>query len=1057
MNSRFAAEPFVELQQQIKAKANTFSGAGNLSAKALFLTKTLQDSTRPVLWLVNDLGEARALAAHLRFWQKKTVKILTLEKADETERQRSLRLIQLARALTQFTGYLILTFRETQTALPNLALLAKNKIKVDGTCERMNLLNDLIEQGYENAGAETDLTPGTFRTRGNLLELYPVQTSKPVTIEFAGKTITQIWDQTQTLAQADFWPLELDFVPQTLPEILPQETLIIADELIAEEAAEVLESNLPEPATWLQTLPQQTITLTSFPEAGVAFTHLRFLSVLKFVTTGDLLEDLRQKKAKGWQVLLLTKQATELRKILQEHNFIFGPSVQIEIVELDKKAFLPQAFQNPELKIAVLTDREIFGFRQTASNKANEQKVYLDFITSLRSGDFVVHLDHGIGVFRGIEQKTLTGVTREYLRLDYAANDKLFVPIDQADKVNRFIGTADRPPRLTRLGSSEWVTVQKKVAGEAKKVAQELLNLYARRAVATGYKFKTDGPQQAEFEKKFPYEETPGQIRAILDVKNDLEKAKPMDRLVCGDVGFGKTEVALRAAFKAALAGKQVAFISPITILTDQHYKSFQKRLAGFEVTCEMLSRFRTQAQQKKTLAGLENGSVQIVIGTHRLLQPDVQFKNLGLVMIDEEQRFGVKQKEKLKALRAQVDILTMTATPIPRTLNLALNKLRDISTITTPPPGRLPIITEVRHFAWPLIREAILAEIERKGQVYFLHNRVMTIDGIAERLKGIVPEARLVVTHGQLPTAELEDRILNFKNGKYDVLVSSAIIENGIDLPNANTLIVNDAENFGLAQLYQLRGRVGRSRTQAYAYFLYNTRQLKLDAKKRLRAIVEASELGAGFEIAMKDLEIRGAGDILGAQQSGAINTVGVSHFVRMLNAAVEDLQAGQQLKGDVAPQKVQSDVNLEIPLTALIPLSYITDTKEKIKAYQRLSSVDSIAELAQARHEITEEFGPPPPEFLNLLKVIRLKLACLKSGVLAVKVGTWEPGTLKREAVLVLGKRVKPANIFSVLSLNPKWEISGDKLKIDANNLGMDWLASLQQAVEALQKETQ
>lgn len=1057
MNLNFAADFLADLNNQLTTKKTlTLSGAGNLSAKVILLKNLLVNMPRSVLWIVNDLSEARALAEHLNFWQEQPVRILQLEQTDEPERERSLRLMHLAKELQDFQGYAVIVFRETQINLPALAKIAENAlaIKVGTTYRQMDLVNDLVDQGYESLPEEQEFGPGFFQLKGNLLIIWPVQATAAVTLEFEDNQIAQIWsaNRQQTFSEVKFSALELDFPQQSLLATIGPETLVVADELMTEESAEILGQDYPKPADFFQKVLQPVLIFTSFPEPGVKFQHLRFLSVLKFVTPDDLLEDLRRKKQNGWQVLLLTKQATELKNIFLAHNFLFGPEFKVELQELAKDDFLPQALQNPDYKIAVLTDREIFGFRQSGS-KGNEQKVYLDFITSLKSGDFVVHLDHGIGVFRGIEEKTLDEVKREYLRLDYAAQDKLFVPIDQADKVNRFIGTADKPPRLTRLGSSEWATVQKRVAGEAKKVAQELLDLYARRSMAVGHNFQADGPRQIEFERNFPYEETPGQLRAILDVKKDMEAAKPMDRLVCGDVGFGKTEVALRAAFKAALAGKQVAFISPITILTDQHYKSFKKRLAGFDITCEMLSRFRTKLEQQKILAGLASGAIQIIIGTHRLLQPDICFKNLGLVIIDEEQRFGVKQKEKLKRLRAQVDILTMTATPIPRTLNLALNKLRDISTITTPPPGRLPIITEVRHFSLPLIREAILLELQRKGQVYFLHNRVATIESIAERLRGIVPEARFVVTHGQLPTAELEDRILNFKNGEFDVLVSSAIIENGIDLPNANTLIVNDAENFGLAQLYQLRGRVGRSRTQAYTYFLYNTQQLKLDAKKRLRAIVEASELGAGFEIAMKDLEIRGAGDILGAQQSGAINTVGVSHFVRMLNAAVEDLKLGRNVEGKAPPQKVQSDVSLEIPLTALIPLTYISDTKEKIKTYQKLSAVDSMAELNEARREIIEEFGPPPLEFLNLLKVIRLKLACLQAGVTMIRIE--DTGLRKQEAILALGEKIKPANILAALRSNPHWEISGDKLKTEVTNLGVDWLLGLQTTVEALKRE--
>lgn len=1062
--TQFPEELFAQLRKDFSEKQSfTLSGAGNTSAKSLIADKLLNGDDSLTVWVVNDAGEANALDAHLREWQTRTVKLFTPEKSEESERERCLRLIRESFALQEKGVILITTYRDAQTLLPNLQQLEREslEVKAGDTLNRTEFFNDLISRGYENTDNEDELTAGSYRTIGSVIKVWSPDQDAPFVIDLDGEIIDALTKENQKSSIKNLKLLPIDCEHETVDLItaLPDDTTLIADEIIGEEhnngnAHSELDEKLPDVPKWLEKNPAvRKLMFTSFPEEGMEFAHLRFLSVLKFITPRDLIDDLRVKKDNAWKVLILTKQGEELKNILNEYNFIFGGDTGVEIIELDEEDFSPQAFQNPELKIAVLTDREIFGF-QRSGKSVSEQKVYLDFITSLRNGDYVVHLDHGIGIFREIEQKTVDEITREYLRIDYAMGDKLFVPIDQADKVNRFIGTGDAPPRLTRLGSSEWSTVQKRVAAETKQVAKELLALYAQRAAAKGFDFGSDGTKQEAFEKNFPYEETPGQLRAIQDVKKDMEAKKPMDRLVCGDVGFGKTEVAMRAAFKAALAGKQVALISPITILTDQHFKSFSKRLEGFDVSCEMLSRFKTPAQQKKILDGLANGSIQIVIGTHRLLQPDVKFKDLGLVIIDEEQRFGVKQKEKLKDLRKQVDILTMTATPIPRTLNMALNKLRDITTINTPPPGRLPIITEVRHFSWHLIKEAIEKEIAGGGQVYFLHNRVATIEGIADKLRSLVPEAKFVVTHGQLKPDELENRILDFKNGKYNVLVSSAIIENGIDLPNANTLIVNDAENFGLSQLYQLRGRVGRSRKQAYAFFLYNTRLLKTDAKKRLRAIVEASELGAGFEIAMKDLEIRGAGDILGASQSGAINVVGVSHFVRMLNQAVEDLKAGKKVDtGAESKEGAKADVNLEIPLSAFIPTSYISDTKEKIRAYQKLSSVDTVDELNEQKHELVEEFGHLPIEVVNLLKVIKLKLACRKAGVVAVKVGRVSPK--KREAILSLGEKVKPGNIMSALVENSKWEITGDKLKIDVMDLGVDWASGLQRTVEALARE--
>lgn len=708
---------------------------------------------------------------------------------------------------------------------------------------------------------------------------------------------------------------------------------------------------------------------------------------------------------------------------------------------------LPSSFQNPDLKIIVVTDKDIAQINKE-KKKIGSSSVYLDLLTSLKPNDLVVHADHGVARFLGLERKEVDEITKEYLKLGYAENDKLFVPIDQAEKVSKYIGDEAMAPKLTRLGSEEWATTTRKVRKEAQKIAKELLKLYAARRKAKGFKFSEDNKFQEQFEEKFPYEETPGQIKAIIDVKKDMERPMPMDRLVCGDVGFGKTEVAMRAAFKAVQDKKQVAFISPITILTDQHYRSFKKRMDEFHIRVEMLSRFRTPAEQKAIVKKIEKGEVDVIIGTHRLLQPDINFKDLGLVIIDEEQRFGVQQKEKLKEMRKEVDILTLTATPIPRTLNICLNKLRDISTITTPPPGRLPVITEVRKYSDTLIKEVITREIGRNGQAYILHNRVQTIDSFAAKLKQLMPNVRFIVAHGKLSTQELEKRIIAFKNGEFDVLVSSTIIENGIDLANANTLIVNNAEKFGLAQLYQLRGRVGRGKTQAYAYFLYHGQRLKLDAKKRLRAIVEASELGSGFQIAMKDLEIRGAGEVLGASQSGTMAVVGISHFMRMLNKAVDDLESGRTTEDG---EEIK-EVAIELPINAYIPDTYIVNSRDKINAYQKLSSADNTEYLNEIKEDLEREYGKLPSEVSNLLRVIELKQLSKNAHLTNVKAENSPLTKGGKQIVLTMSDKVRPENIGSLLDYNDKWMISGTKLKIAIEDLGAHWFQELAGSIEAL-----
>ncbi|MBI5754810.1 transcription-repair coupling factor, partial [Candidatus Peregrinibacteria bacterium] len=794
-----------------------------------------------------------------------------------------------------------------------------------------------------------------------------------------------------------------------------------------------------------------SFNFTSFFEDEENSVHLQYLSLLQYYSVADFINDVLEKKNNNWKVVIFTKNFSELSAIFRDRNILFQTEVGqrddtgIFLFEIDKEALFPHSFQNPREKICMVTDRDLATFKDR-KRAISSQKMYLDFLTSLRVNDYVVHSDYGIGVYQGLERRTIDGVTREYLRIAYAENDKLFIPIDQADKVNKYIGAGDSAPKLTRLGSAEWATVTNKVRKETEKIAKELLALYAERYRAVGFAFPPDTPEQEAFEKTFPYEETPGQIRAILETKQDMEKVKPMDRLVCGDVGFGKTEVAMRASFKAFLARKQTAFISPITILTDQHYHSFINRMEPFHVRIEMLSRFKTRREQEEILKKLERGEVDVVIGTHRLLQSDIKFKDLGLVIIDEEQRFGVKQKEALKELRKEVDVLTLTATPIPRTLNIALHKIRDISTITTPPPGRLPVLTEVRRFSNHLVREVILREIARKGQVYFLHNRVQTIDSVAERLRILIPEARFVVAHGKLSNDELEKAVIDFKDGKYDVLVSSTIIENGIDLSNANTLIVNNADRFGLAQLYQLRGRVGRSKSQAFAYFLYHQQKLPLDAKKRLKAIVEASELGSGFQIAMKDLEIRGAGDILGVNQHGAINVVGVSHFMRMLNKAVEDLKEGKTMKTEQI-----ADISVELPLTCFIPDYYIVNTKEKINVYQKLAAADTMEYLEELSSELIEDYGQLPREVRNLFRVLELKIFAKKSNLTAIKAENIHDPE-ERQIVLSLSERVLPENIANMLEYNHTWIISGTKLKIKSKDLGVNWFHELKENVKRL-----
>jgi len=651
----------------------------------------------------------------------------------------------------------------------------------------------------------------------------------------------------------------------------------------------------------------------------------------------------------------------------------------------------------------LMTDAEIFGWSRPLPRRVRRPRAVTPeaFFADIAPDDYVVHLEHGIGIFRGLVELTLPpspplaggegGVKREYLDVEYDGGDRLYVPIHQADRLSRYVGGRDHLPRLHHLGTADWARVKAQAKRAVEDIARDLLELYAAREVIPGHAFPPDHPWQAELEASFPYIETVDQLRAVEEIKADMEQAKPMDRLVCGDVGYGKTEVALRAAFKAVMDHRQVAVLVPTTVLAQQHYMTFQERLKPFPVEVEMLSRFRSQREQREILNRLQAGTTDIVIGTHRLIQKDVTFKDLGLLVIDEEQRFGVTHKETLKQMRKEVDVLTLTATPIPRTLYMSLTGVRDMSTIDTPPEERLPVKTHVGEYDETLIRRAILRELDRGGQVYFVHNRVQSIHIIARRLERIVPEATQAIAHGQMAEAQLEQVMLDFAAGKIDVLVCTSIIESGLDIPNVNTLIVNRANQFGLADLYQLRGRVGRGARRAYAYFLYDhPHRLTDTARQRLQIILEASELGAGFSIAMRDLEIRGAGDLLGTRQHGHIAAVGFDLYCRLLAQAVQGLKGErreerEEKRGSPLPSLLSplSSVSIDLPLPAFIPNDYVPDSSLRLRLYRRMAGLTTMDEIENMERELTDRFGSLPEATANLLYQLRLKALALRAGV--------------------------------------------------------------------------
>lgn len=748
-------------------------------------------------------------------------------------------------------------------------------------------------------------------------------------------------------------------------------------------------------------------------------------SMQQFHGQMHLLQNEMKRWAKGnYSIIILApnpQRAEKVQSILQDY--------QVEASLADDSVHLPaskplvmvgqlaEGFELPMQKIAILTEKELF------KSKANRRKKQKQNISNaeriknyqeLKIGDYVVHVNHGIGKFVGIETLAVNNTHKDFMLLKYNGDDKLFVPIDQIDLVQKYVGAEGKEPKLYKLGGTEWKKVKSKVQSKVEDIADDLIKLYAEREATKGYAFSEDGIMQREFEDAFPYQETEDQLRCIEEIKQDMQRIRPMDRLLCGDVGYGKTEVAIRAAFKAIAEGKQVAFLVPTTILAQQHYETILERFQDYPIEVSLLSRFRTRKQQSETLKGLANGTVDIVIGTHRLLSKDINYKDLGLLIVDEEQRFGVKHKEKIKQLKTNIDVLTLTATPIPRTLHMSMLGVRDLSVIETPPANRFPIQTYVLEYNPMFLREAIEREMGRGGQVFFLYNRVESIEQKAQEIKMLVGDARVAVAHGQMNESELENVMLGFLAGEYDVLVSTTIIETGVDIPNVNTLIVDQADRMGLSQLYQLRGRVGRSNRIAYAYFTYQKDKVLTEvAEKRLQAIKEFTELGSGFKIAMRDLSIRGAGNILGAQQHGFIDSVGFDMYSEMLREAIEKRKQGKQ---DQEVKPFNPELNLAID--AYIPEHYISDGKQKINMYKRFQAAESIDTLEDIQEELVDRFGDYPEEVANLIHLTKIRAIAKQQRVENIR-------EIKQKIVLTIEEDASQA-------------IDGEKLFIHASSKG-------------------
>jgi transcription-repair coupling factor (superfamily II helicase) len=1001
--------------RSIAPSCQGISGAARLLL-ALHLQHELQ---APVLWVAPSSDSAERLIQDLQVFLRDDAGIWASlfperEESAGVKAADPVRLSVLEGLNKSSCQIIVTTIRAVLQRTVRAEHLKRGRIslKVNEQVDRETLLELLASEGYQRAPMVE--RRGEFSMRGGILDIYPI-TGDPVRLELFGDEIESIRrfdrDTQRSLMdvpEVELLPAEEGEDGDLITQYLPRGTVAVLEEPSQIRLQAMEWSHEGWGGQWGDVLALLTafrpvyLTSWSSPAWDTVDRDPRYsldFPVEAQMTFPDRVDGL-MKRLPGWlsagsRVALISNQTTRLREILVEQKIsglVSDKSVSLKPGEL---IMLPGAISEGfRLAIAeniyfeVLSDHEIMGTIRRRRPTRKAERSSLIHMDELNPGSLVVHLQHGVGRYTGVRSLVVQGHARDFLALEYAKGDGVFVPVEQLDLIQKYQGFDEGLAKLSKMGGQEWTKARAKAREDADKMAEELLRLYAAREMSTGITYPPDSPWQVEMEEAFPWQETVDQLRVIDEVKADMESHRPMDRLVCGDVGYGKTEVALRAAFKAAVEGRQVAVLVPTTVLAHQHYQTFAERLAAFPVKIDMMSRFRTTRENKQTLDRMAEGEVDIVVGTHRLLSKDVKFKQLGLLIIDEEHRFGVRQKERIKEIRASVDVLAMTATPIPRTLNMALSGIRDMSVIETPPEDRVPIKTYLFEHHPDILQGAITRELAREGQVFVIHNRIEGIERLAQDLRRLVPSARIAVGHGQMPEEGLEKVLMTFLAGEYDVLVCTTIVESGVDIPNVNTIVINNAHHFGLAQLYQLRGRVGRSSRQAYCYLLYPpARELTDDAIKRLETIRDFTHLGAGYQIAMRDLEIRGAGDILGSEQSGNIAAVGFELYCKMLNDAVKTLR-GEKPAQTVADE---TPVVLDVPAAACLPDDYVSDSQQKVALYKKIAQVRSHADLEAVREELRDRFGPPPPDALNLLAMmdIRLKAKGLMIPSIRVKDG--------------------------------------------------------------------
>ena len=1023
--------------EQIKEKSKTNKGilqvSGCMESQKSHLMYGLSGIAPYRLILAEDERRAREIYEDYRFYDRKVysypAKDLLFFQADIHGNLLIRQRMKVIKALLEEKELTVVT--SIDGCMDFLESLEKIKEQLihyesDSTVDIEQLKNQLVALGYERVG-QVEM-PGQFSVRGGIVDIYCLTEENPWRIELWGDEIDSIRSfdpesqrSLENLEELTIYPAvehigDKDMV-SFLDYFLEERTIIFLDEpnRLTEKGGAVEEEyrqsrmhreekgsrNLPE--NWLCSFEQLqkelnkrnciSVCALEPKQAGWKVREKFYLEVKSISAYNNsfelLVKDLHQYKKQGYRIALLSgsrTRAERLAKDLQEEGLaaFYGQDYDREICPgeiMVGYGHAKKGFEYPLIKFAVMTESDIFGQEQKKKKKKNYSGSRIQDFAELSIGDFVVHEKHGLGIYRGIEKVEVDRIVKDYIKIEYRGGSNLYIPATQLDCLQKYSGAdASKAPKLNKLGTQEWNKTKSKVRGAVKNIAKELVELYAVRQEKEGYVCGPDTVWQREFEEMFPYEETEDQLSAIEDAKRDMESTRIMDRLICGDVGYGKTEVALRAAFKEVQESRQVAYLAPTTILAQQIYNTFVQRMKEFPVRVELLCRFRTPAQQKKAIEDLKKGQVDVIIGTHRILSKDVQFKNLGLLIVDEEQRFGVTHKEKIKQLKKDVDVLTLTATPIPRTLHMSLIGIRDMSVLEEPPMDRMPIQTYVMEYDEETVREAINRELRRGGQVYYVYNRVTDIADVALRIAKLVPDARVDFAHGQMSERELENVMYSFVNGDIDVLVSTTIIETGLDISNVNTMIIHDSDRYGLSQLYQLRGRIGRSNRTAYAFLMYRKNvMLKETAEKRLAAIREYTDLGSGFKIAMRDLELRGAGNLLGAQQHGHMNAVGYDLYCKMLNEAVKEA------KGIHTMEDFETSVDLNVD--AYIPDSYISNEFQKLDIYKRIAGIETQQDYDDMLEELLDRFGEPGKAVLNLLAIAKLKAIAHQGYVTEIK----------------------------------------------------------------------